>query len=126
MSQEAKTLLNRISLDGVIENSQHTKETAYTKRRNQLAANPAHLLNLSFTDLRDANSHGENDCVEDVRMKSSKRLPKAKIFDVVQVAKEVEKCVSEAGSGKGRSEQTPPSALFEIAHEGGIEEAIDQ
>ena len=104
MGQESEALRNRVSLERVIEDPQDTEEAADAQSRNQTTSNPVQIFGVALPHLRDADSDGQDDRIEDIRLKAHERAPKAKIVNVVQVAEEVEESISEAGGGNRRGE----------------------
>src|SRR5579872_915789 len=125
MRQESETLLNWISLVGVVEDAQHAKEEAYAYRWNEALADPSTWF-VTLTHLRDTDAKRQNQGVEDVRMKSGESAPEAEIVDVTEIAEEVEESVAESGGCDGGGEKTPASPFLKVAHECGIEETVDQ
>ena len=104
MGQESEALRNWISLERVIEDSQDTEKAADAQSRNQTPSNPVQVFGVAFPHLRDTDSDGQDDRIEDIRLKARERAPKAKIVNVVQVAEEVKESISEAGCGNRRGE----------------------
>lgn len=110
----------------VIEHEQQTKETDDAERGNHPSAKPAALW-LGISELRDTDAQAKSGGIDEIASEIQQSVPDSKLLGKIKVAgNEVKQGVAQTSGSEGSGEQAQTRAGFEVAHEGWVEEKIDE
>src|SRR5208282_3136222 len=117
---------NRISPLGVIENVQQAIEHHDAEDGHDASADKARRRRAAFAHLRNGDSRSQDSAIDKVDVIGRERAPQSKLGDVVQIADEMVKGVSEACGGKSGDGDAQSFPSLEEIQKDGIEENIDE